>query len=186
MLNNKGTKIIKTKRLILRPFIIEDAEKMFENWASDKEVSKYLSWSAHEDVNSTKLCIENWVNSYSSKETYHWVIACKDTPNEVIGSIGIVRIDSYLEQGEIGYCLSKKYWNKGITSEALKAIIDYLFDECGFVRLSAYHDVLNTFSGKVMKKCGMQLEGTFRNFEKNNKGEFCTVTQYAILNSDHR
>lgn len=185
MINHDGTKLIETKRLILRPFILSDAENMFKNWANDPEVTKFLSWDIHSDLSITKLCVESWVDSYISKETYNWAIILKENPNEVIGSIGAVSVDSYLEQATLGYCLSKKYWNKGIITESLNAIITYLFD-CGFMRLSAYHDISNPASGEVMKKCGMQFEGTFRNFVKDNKGDFCNVSQYAILKSDPR
>ncbi len=187
MLIHKGTTKIETQRLILRPFVNDDAKAMFDNWANDSEVTRYLSWQAHTSINSTKYLVGLWVDSYSSDKTYHWGIIDKenDKENEVIGSVGAVRINEELEQAEIGYCISKGHWNKGITSEALSAIIDYLFN-CGFMRISGIHDVLNPISGKVMKKCGMQFEGVFRNGEKNNLGEFCSIAQYAILKTDPR
>ncbi|MCX7923107.1 MAG: GNAT family N-acetyltransferase [Clostridia bacterium] len=185
MLVHRGSSKIETKRLILRPFVIEDTINMFNNWASDPEVTKYLTWPTHSDINVSKSVIEMWVDSYTSNETYHWGIVYKDTDNQVIGSIGAVRINVDLEQAEIGYCISKKYWNKGITTEALLAVIDYLFS-CGFMRISAYHDVLNPASGIVMQKCGMQFEGVLRNAQKNKEGEFCSIAQYAILKSDPR
>ncbi|MBX4264381.1 GNAT family N-acetyltransferase [Clostridium estertheticum] len=185
MLVHRGTRIIETNRLILRPFVVDDATNMFNNWSGDPEVAKHLSWQAHSDITDTKGIMQIWIDSYSSKRTYHWGVVCKDNRNQVIGSIGAVAINDCLEQAEIGYCISKKYWNKGITSEALVSVIDYLFS-CGFMRISAYHDVLNPASGKVMQKCGMQFEGIFRNAQKNNVGEFCSIAQYAILKSDPR
>jgi ribosomal-protein-alanine N-acetyltransferase len=185
MLFHKGTAIIETNRLILRPFVMDDVTDMFNNWASDSEVTKYLSWQAHTDIATTKYVMKMWIDSYSKNETYRWGIVCRENGNEVIGSIDVVRINEDLERAEIGYCISKKFWNKGITTEALTAVIDYLFS-CGFMRISAYHDVLNPASGQVMQKCGMQFEGVFRNAEKNNVDEFCSIAQYAILKSDPR
>ncbi|MBZ9686947.1 GNAT family N-acetyltransferase [Clostridium estertheticum] len=185
MLVHKGTTIIETNRLILRPYVMDDATDMFINWANDSEVTKHLSWQAHSNIDVTKYLMGMWVDKYSSNETYHWGVVCKENGNQVIGTIGAVRIKEDLEQAEIGYCISKKYWNKGIAPEALVAVIDYLFS-CGFMRISGYHDVLNPASGKVMQKCGMQFEGVFRNAEKNNLGEFCSIAQYAILKSDPR
>lgn len=183
MLAHRGTTKIETQRLILRPFVIDDAAAMFNNWANDSEVTKYLSWQAHEEIDVTKYVVQLWVESYSSGKAYQWAITEKGKENEVIGNIGAVRIDEDLERAEIGYCISKKHWNKGITSEALSAVIDYLFS-CGFMRISGFHDVLNPVSGKVMLKCDMQFEGVFRNAEKNSLGEFCSIAQYAILKSD--
>lgn len=182
-MNHKGTKVIETKRLILRPFIASDAENMFKNWTNDPEVTKYLSWTPHENLNVTKLCLDTWTKAYESEENYHWAITLKENPNEVIGSIGTVFVDNYLEQAHIGYCLSKKYWSKGIVSEALESILSYLF-QCGFTRIVAIHSVLNPASGQVMKKCGMKFEGILRKAEKDNTGEFCDIAQYAILKTD--
>ena len=158
---------------------------MFHNWASDSEVTKFLSWQAHSDITVSESVMKMWVDSYTSNEIYHWGIVLKGSADGVIGSIAAVDIKTDLEQAEIGYCLSKKYWHQGIMSEALSAIIDYLFG-CGFMRIWAFHDILNPNSGKVMKKCGMQFEGVFRNAEKNNVGEFCDIAVYAILKSDIR
>lgn len=185
MLLHRGTTSIETNRLILRPFVLDDATDMFNNWANDSEVTKYLSWQSHSSIDVTKHLIQMWVDKYSSNDRYHWGIVCKKNGNQVIGSIGAVRINDNLEQAEIGYCISRKYWNKCIASEALTAIIDYLFS-CGFMRISAYHDILNPASGKVMQKCSMQFEGVFRNAQKNNIDEFCSIAQYAILKSDPR
>lgn len=183
MICHKGTQIITTERLILRPFSYNDAENMFKNWVNDPDVTKYLSWTPHESLNVTKACLHTWINAYNSLENYHWAITLKENPNEVIGSIGVVFVDNYLEQAHIGYCLSKKYWNKRIVTEALNSVLSYLF-QCGFTRIVAIHSVLNPASGQVMKNCGMKLEGILRKAEKDNTGEFCDIAQYAILKTD--
>ena len=53
-----GTKTIETKRLILRKFTLNDAEVMYQNWASEPEVTKYLTWQPHESVEVTKDVIK--------------------------------------------------------------------------------------------------------------------------------
>ena len=83
----------------------------------------------------------------------------------------------------IGYCIGKNWWHKGITSEALKAVMDYLFDVVGVNRIESRHDTRNPNSGKVMMKCGMKYEGTLRSADKNNQG-ICDVSYYALLKSE--
>lgn len=83
----------------------------------------------------------------------------------------------------IGYCIGRKYWNKGITSEALKSVMDYLFDQVGFNRIESRHDPRNLNSDKVMKKCGMKYEGTLRMADWNNQG-VCDACYYALLASE--
>nr|WP_283679034.1 GNAT family N-acetyltransferase [Clostridium perfringens] len=183
LINHNGTKCISTERITLRPFCYDDAENMFKNWVNDPEVTKYLSWTPHGNLNVTKECLDTWIKAYESDENYHWAITLKENPNEVIGSIGAVFIDNYLEQAHIGYCLSKKYWNKGIVSKSLKEVLSYLF-QCGFTRIVAIHHVLNPASGQVMQKCGMKFEGILRKARKDNKGEFFDIAQYALLKTD--
>lgn len=83
-------------------------------------------------------------------------------------------------QAHIGYCIGTKWWHKGIMSEALGTVIDYLFDEIGMNRIESRHDVRNPHSGAVMKKCGMKYEGTLRQSDWNNQGINASCW-YAIL-----
>ena len=83
----------------------------------------------------------------------------------------------------IGYCIGKKWWHKGITSEALKVIMDYLFDAADMNRIESRHDPRNVNSGKVMLKCGMKYEGTLRSADCNNQG-ICDACYYALLKSE--
>ena len=83
----------------------------------------------------------------------------------------------------IGYCIGRCWWNQGITSEALKAVIDFFFDKVEANRIESRHDVNNPHSGMVMKKCGMKYEGTLRSSDINNQG-LNDSSWYAILRSD--
>lgn len=64
-MKNSGTVRMETKRLVLRPYVIEDADAMFRNWANDPQVTKYLSWEPHKDVEETKQILEGWGPSWS-------------------------------------------------------------------------------------------------------------------------
>lgn len=178
-----GTKRIETNRLILRRFTLEDTEPMFNNWGSRDAVTKFLSWPTHKTLDDTSEILTHWINNYSNDDFYNWGIILKGETPTLVGSIGLVSIDNNIFSGSIGYCISDKCWGKGITAEALEAVIKYLFHEVGFNRLEARHDVKNPNSGKVMKKCGMLYEGTLRQSGKNNLGlaDMCT---YGILSSD--
>ena len=178
-MNHQGTKRIETERLILRPFTIEDAPKMYENWASDPEVTKYLLWPTHTGVDVTREVLSGWIAEYEKKEKYEWCIELKET-GEPIGSMGAFDINEKVESVEVGYCISKKYWHQGITSEALKAVISYLTEEVGVRRISSRHDVKNSHSGEVMKKCGLQYEGTRIRADWNNSG-ICDVALYGLV-----
>ena len=83
----------------------------------------------------------------------------------------------------LGYCLGRTWWHRGITTEALKAVIGFLLTEVGLRRVDAYHDPRNPHSGAVMKKCGMQYEGTLRASVQNNQG-ICDACWYGILKDE--
>lgn len=176
-----GTNTIETERLILRRFTIDDAGDMFANWANDSEVTKYLTWLPHGCVENTEEILTTWISEYSSPSTYKWAIICKDNGEPVIGCIDAVHVNEKIPSCEIGYCLSKTYWGKGIMTEALKEVMNYLFD-AGFIRISARHDTSNPASGRVMQKAGMTYEGTFSKSEINNKGDIIDIAYYAKTN----
>ena len=102
---------------------------------------------------------------------------------EPIGSISVVNHRDDIAEAEIGYCIGRPWWRKGITSEALAAVMEYLFDEVGMNRIEAKHDVNNPNSGNVMKKCSMVFEGISRSGDRNNQG-ICDTATYAILRTD--
>ena len=183
MLSHKGTEAINTDRLLLRRFELDDANDMFKNWANDSEVTKFLSWKTHSSVEVTKEILANWINEYKNNNIYNWAIELKEI-GEVIGNICIVRFDEKNYSCEIGYCISRKYWGKGIMGESLKAVIDYLFSEVGFNRIVAKHDTNNVASGKVMLKSGMKYEETLRQIKmRENKG-FYDLAVYSILKNE--
>ena len=182
-MKHTGTQKLETERLILRRFKKEDADAMYENWASDSEVTKFLTWPAHESPEVSLGIIEDWIKQYSDNSYYQWAIVLKENGDEPIGSISAVSVKEEISSVQIGYCIGKKWWHKGITSEALKAVMDYFFDAVGVNRIEARHDPKNPNSGKVMKKCGMKYEGTLRSADWNNQG-ICDACYYALLKSE--
>ena len=176
------SKTIETNRLILRQFQIEDAHDMYVNWASDPEVTKYLSWPAYTSE-SDAVARMHWMrDQYAKGEIGDWAIELKAL-GQVIGSIGIVSKNVNAESVHIGYCIGRKWWHQGYTSEAFAAVINYLFSDCGVNRIEARHAPVNPYSGAVMRKCGLQFEGTLRQSDRCNAG-ITDADWYAILRED--
>lgn len=180
-MKNIGTKPIETKRLLLRQFTTDDAPAMYERWASDLDVTKYLTWQPHPNVEHTRALLAEWTENYTKGDYYNWAIELKKVG--VIGSIGVVATREETKSAEVGYCIAKKYWGQGIMAEALKAVLDYLFEKAGFLRVSAKHDAQNPNSGKVMAKAGMKYESTLRQAGFNNRGIIDEVC-YAMIKKD--
>ena len=152
---------------------------MYKNWVSDPEVTKFLTWPTHPSVEVSRKINASWVASYEKPDYYQWAIVPKEL-GEPIGSISVVRMNEKAESMEVGYAISRKYWGQGIMTEAFTAVIRYLFEEVGILRVSSRHDPNNPASGKVMQKCGLKYEGTLRQSDWNNQG-ICDVAYYSIL-----
>jgi len=180
-MNKVGIKVIETERLVLRPFTVDDAPAMYERWASDPEVTKYLTWLPHPSADVTRAYLADLVAKYDRGDFFDWAIDFKGVG--VIGSIGVVGYREETEAAELGYCMSRAYWGQGIMPEALKGVIAFLFDEVGARRISTKHDIANPKSGRVMAKAGMKYEGTFRGAGYNNRGIIDEVC-YGMLRED--
>jgi len=164
-----------TDRTILSPWKLTYTKDMYENWATDKEVTKYLSWEPHKNMQQTQNIISNWIQT----KNYNWCILDKLT-KQPIGSIEVVhRCDRYFNC-EVGYCLSRKFWNKGIMTEVLKKVIDFLFSE-GYCKITLKHAVENVASGRVMQKAGMTFQ-CMAPKEVLCHGKFLDCNVYYILN----
>lgn len=181
-MNHLGTVTLKTSRLILRPFRSDDAHAMFTNWASDPEVTKFLMWPTHTSVQISEMVLTDWASHYAEKGYYQWAIVPTEL-GEPIGSIAVVDHDDRIGKCEIGYCIGQNWWHQGIMSEALQAVMNFLFDEVGFQRIESRHDPRNPHSGDVMRKCGMKYEATHRQSDWNNQG-ICDACWYALLRSE--
>lgn len=164
-----GTQTIETERLILRKYRPEDAQAMFDNWAGDEKVTKYMTWQTYENAQAADAYIAYVRGNYANDHYYDWVIELKEI-GQPIGSIGAVYVKDDVQLAHVGYCMGSKWWGQGIMPEALAAVIQFFFEQVGMNRVEACHDVNNPNSGKVMAKCGMQYEGTLRQSGWNNQG----------------
>jgi ribosomal-protein-alanine N-acetyltransferase len=179
---HKGTVTLETERLILRRFTPGDAEAMFRNWAGDPEVTKFLTWQTHPNVEESRKIVAMWADSYDKTDTYLWAIVPKDL-GEPIGSIGVVNLNESVGSAEIGYCIGKAWWRKGYTSEALRKLVCFFFTEVGINRVESRHDTNNPNSGRVMRKAGLVYEGMRRKADRNNQGIVDTCI-YGIISED--
>ncbi len=147
--------VLETERLVLREWNIEDLDDFFE-YASVPEVGPMAGWPPHENKEKSLEILNRFIEG---KRTF--AIVYKEN-HKVIGSLGVEyygREESLTEfipyQGRsIGYVLSKDYWGKGLMPEALKVVIDYLFNTLDYDFLLCGHFDFNNRSHRVQEKCG--------------------------------
>jgi ribosomal-protein-alanine N-acetyltransferase len=176
--------LLSTPRLILRPFSLDDASALF-SWSSDPEVTAYLRFTVHEDMQESRSIISRWLKAALHPPFFHWAIERRDT-QQIVGSIGIEIVSLHDNRGELGYCLAKSAWNCGYATEAVKCIIQFAMDRGGFHRLEACHAEHNQASGRVMEKAGMHREaGPLHHYYRADILGYQNVYMYAITQDEY-
>lgn len=182
-MEHTGTITIKTPRLILRRFTVNDAQQMFDNYCCHEIVTEFLTWYPHKSITDTLEFLNGFIlPAYEKENTYRWVIILKET-NQVIGSIDVVRANDAKRRAELGWVLGDEYWGKGYMPEAARAVVDLLFN-IGYERIEAIHDVRNSKSGRVMEKIGMKHEGVLKRFEPNKDDVLVDCDIWAITDKN--
>lgn len=144
-----GTVQIETDRLKLRKFNASDSQTMFNNWGSDMEVTKFLSWSPITSIETAKSILSDWIDSYSDDKFYQWAIVLKENGDEPVSTINVVHMNEEIDMVHIGYCIGRRWWHQGITAEAFKEIISLLIEKIGVKRIESRHDPRNANSSDV-------------------------------------
>lgn len=166
MLNHKGTQEIQTERLLLRAVRAEDYKDMYE-YMSIEKMSRYVTWECHKNENVTKELCEMWANQYTD-ERYNWAITLD---GKAIGNMDVIKI--YDNIAYMGWQISPAHWNKGMVTEAAKAVFDFLFSQIGVEAIEASYIKENIASGRVMQKAGMRSIPTEESiyYKLNNTSE---------------
>ncbi|MBR1585279.1 MAG: GNAT family N-acetyltransferase [Clostridia bacterium] len=174
---------IETDRLVLRPLRMRDADDLYA-YARDPEVSRHVLWDTHKSPADSRQFLRAAIRQYRRGLPGSFAITLRDS-GRMIGTIGFMWVNLDHKSAEVGYSLSRDYWNRGIMTEALRAVIAFGFDTLHLNRIEAQHEIDNPASGRVMAHAGMRYEGVMRQ-RLMNKGRYVDVAQYAILRSDPR
>ena len=156
----KPPETFETARLILRPPTLDDAEEIYNKYAQDPEVTRYMVWRPHECIEMTKDFLGRCIKCWKDGTAFPWVMTLK-SDKTLLGMIEM-RLVGY--KADLGYGIARQYWGKGYTTEAVKALVQWAMDQEGIYRVWAVCDLDNTGSAKVLEKAGMQREGILRRY----------------------
>ena len=175
--------VLRTTRLILRPFALTDAADV-QRLAGAREVAATTANIPHPYEDGMA---EAWINSHPAglEQETNTVYAITDAATGAL--MGAIGLTVAMEHGraELGYWLGHPYWRRGYTTEAATEMLRYAFEELGLRRVMARHMGINPASGRVMRKIGMTQEGVMRqHFVK--WGQPVDVVFYGILADDWR
>lgn len=174
---------IKTNRLVLRNFKLEDASSAYENYCFDEVVTRYVTWYPHASLDVTIQDLKTRVlPMHDSDCKLDLAITTNQHEDEVIGNIA-----ASIEEttAEIGYVLSRRFWNKGYMTEAFAAMIAYLFTNTKVNKVIACFEKDNVASGKVMEN-GLTYQKDIleqRKFD-SDKNDVATCALYQITKEE--
>jgi ribosomal-protein-alanine N-acetyltransferase len=149
---------METARLVLRPLELADAEqvqRIFPRWEVVRYLNAIVPWPYPPDGALTYLR-DSALPAIARGDEWHWTLRLKESPEQIIGAIGLIRGD----HDNRGFWLAPEWHGKGLMTEAVMAVNDYWFDVLGFPMLRAPKAIANTASRRVSEKTGMRMVGT--------------------------
>jgi ribosomal-protein-alanine N-acetyltransferase len=161
-----------------------DTEDFFAYY-SDPEVNKFILCEIPKDIEEARRELIYWRNVFYQNDGIYFAIANKEN-DRLIGSIGLTSYNAYQGRIEISYDLDSRYWNKGITTKAIKAIAQYAFEKFYYGRVNrieAFVSTANIPSKNLLLKCGFTLEGILRQ-HRYHRGAYVDVYSFSMLRSD--
>jgi ribosomal-protein-alanine N-acetyltransferase len=175
--------ILRTKRLILRRIILDDAEELFE-FCKDPDLFRYIGGRAHKTKAESENFIRDIENKYTKREILPWGLVYKEN-NKLIGDCAFLLWSEQPHRAELDYLLSKSYWNQGLMTEAVKELIRFGFEKLRLERIQAMSEIANAASIRVMEKSGMTFEGVLRNYI-THEGKSLDMKMYSIIREQWR
>lgn len=163
-----------TERFLVRRVQPSDGDAIFAGWATDREVTKYLTWRPHTDLSQTQEAAERSYLEWEGGSTFPAVICRREVPSELVG-----RIDARLAGPRVsyGWLVRKDHWGQGVATEVVKWAIEHALTHPMIYRTEAACDVMNVASARVMEKAGMTQKRCFggifpSKFVERTKGRF--------------
>jgi RimJ/RimL family protein N-acetyltransferase len=152
--------VFETARLRLRPPKPDDAQSIFDSYAQDLPVTRYLVWPPHRSVETTQKFISDCIERHAAGTAFPYVLTktADDRP------LGMLELKPHPHGANIGYVLAREHWGQGLMPEAARAVVSYALTQPAIYRVQAFCDVENTASARTLEKIGMTRDGMLRRF----------------------
>jgi ribosomal-protein-alanine N-acetyltransferase len=176
------TSTLTTERLVLRPPTAGDSAAIYEGYARDPDVARYVIWTPHTSIAETHEFLQHFVASADRDDSYPWVMTLREDRTV----IGAMHLRVHRPWAEFGFNIARLYWNRGFGTEAVRAVIAFGLRLPGIERVQAICHVENQASRRVLEKAGMRLEGVLRRYLvfPNVGEEAQDVFMYAVTGDD--
>jgi len=174
---------ITSDMLVLRKIEPSDADALFEIY-SDETFFRYTPGSARRTKEAVANMVGHFQRDFHKRKTVFLGVCLAGDPRHIVGIAEMFDYDKKVNCVTIGYRLHKDFWSRGIATEAVRMMVDYLFHEIGISRIQAYVMPENTRSHPVLLRNGFQKEGTIRQGHVWTGKGVVDLTLYSLLASD--
>jgi len=147
-----------TSRLLARPPAVADAPVVFDEYASDPHVSRYMTWRPHENAADTPKFLARGERFWTDGSAYPWSLWRK----EDAAFVGMIEIRVTASAVNLGYALARRWWRQGFMTEALRPVVQWALAQPSVYRVWATCDIDNLASARVLERVGMTREGVLR------------------------
>ncbi len=148
------------KKIYFKALSVDDVNEIHE-YASNKDVSRFIGWKLMGSIEESKMHIEKMLKEELAKSHLYASVSLKSN-NKVIATVMIFNFDHNASHAEIGYVFHQDYWGKGYCTEAVSLISNFAFNTLKLHKLHARVADENIGSSKVLEKNGFELEGRLR------------------------
>jgi RimJ/RimL family protein N-acetyltransferase len=168
-----------TKRLMARRATRDAAPQIFEAYAQDLEVARYMIWRPHRDVDETVAFLDRCERAWQDRTAFPWTLWLKDDGRLA----GMIETRCTGTAVDIGYVLRRSLWRRGLMTEAVRFVVEWALLLPGVYRVWATCDVENVASARLLESVGMEREGVLRRWivHPNISAEPRDALCYAIV-----
>jgi ribosomal-protein-alanine N-acetyltransferase len=147
-----------TDRLALRRTTAADASAIFDGYAHDPEVTRYLTWRPHRTIDDTRAYLAGCTDGWDAGTDLTWALTLAGDDR----LIGMIAARPRRHMVDLGYVLARDHWGRGFMTETTIALVALAFEDAAVHRVWAVCDVDNVASARVLEKAGMTHEGVLR------------------------
>jgi len=149
---------LRTSAVTLRAPRRGDARAVFENYAGDPRVTRYMLWRTHANQATSERYLSYVIQRNGMGVEWSWAITLPDNDQ----CIGMVSIIPDRHKAELGYVLAYDYWGRGIMTGIASTMLHWCFKRAGLARVWATCASANAASARVLEKSGLRREGVLR------------------------
>lgn len=182
MFYNQEKKTIRTERLLLRLFQLEDAEEVARLVNNYNIYKSTMNLPYPYSIDDAIKWIKGMPKKVKSEKVFEFAITDKNT-GKLFGAIALSNNKAF-RNGELAYWIGEEYWGKGYATEAGKAMIEFAFKEKNYHKVYARHFRFNPASGRVLEKIGMKQEGVLVDHIIKD-GRYEDLVFYGIINKNN-